>query len=106
MENLVSMRLTIRELYIAEIIVIKAICLKFLLFSGLAEVFPKVKPSQCRVCSANGTESTLNKPGMTLIRLSISKRLKLGPQSSARNRAGIAFQPKYTMHKTLAACGR
>jgi hypothetical protein len=43
---------------------------------------------------------------MILMRLSISKILKVGPQSSARNSAGTAFQPKYTTHKTLAACGK
>jgi len=106
MESFVRARLTDRELYIAEIIVIKAICLKFLLFNGLLEVLPKGKPNQYRVCNANGTESTLSNPGIRLIRLSISKILKYGPQSSARNRAGIDFQPKYTTHKTLAACGK
>ena len=48
----------------------------------------------------------LSMVGTMLIKVAGIKISKFGPHNSAKNNAGIARQPKYTTHTTLAAWGK
>ena len=50
----------------ADIKVIKRMCLKFLLFKGLALVCPKEKPNKFSKAKDKGTDITLIKLGMSI----------------------------------------
>ena len=69
-------------------------------------MFHNGNPNRFNVCNAKGTDKTLIKHGNKCVRLAGSKKLKSGPHISAKNKAGTAFQPKYTKQRTLAAWGK
>tara|TARA_B100001059_G_scaffold62370_1_gene58266 strand:- start:570 stop:791 length:222 start_codon:yes stop_codon:yes gene_type:complete len=73
------------------------------LFKGLVLVCPKEKPNEFSKAKDKGTDITLMRLGTSIEKEYIPGSITLGPISSPRYNAGIALQPKYTTHKTLAA---
>ena len=67
---------------------------------------PNGNPNNNNVFRASGTDRTLIRGGIRWVRVCGSKILKSGPHNSAKKSPGTAFHPKYTTHKTRAACGR
>jgi len=63
------------------------------LFNGLALVLPSGNPKDSKVNNAKGTARTLIAEGIHIAKLYMSSAKKKGPQSSAKYRPGIAFQP-------------